>query len=223
MKTDMHIHSDFSDGANSPEEIVLAAIGAGFEEICITDHVRRESSWLGAFKTEMDRLKREYAASIRLFSAMETKVLDFSGAVDAREEFYPMVDFVYAAIHRIPDSRGDFLPAEEIAADPGRALENWFRAMDAVLDNPRVQVIAHPGHLFRKRGIPIPASLYIPLAEKAAKRDIAFEANRKYGVPDPAGLAILREAGVRITTGSDSHSTAEMLKYAGEMDSSLRP
>ncbi len=222
MKTDMHIHSDFSDGANSPEDIVTAAIDAGYETICITDHVRRESEWLGQFKAEMDRLRREYGSLIRLYSAMETKVMDFSGAIDAREEFFPMVDFVYAAIHRIPAAHG-FMTGDEIEDTPGRALENWFRAMAAVLDNPRVQVIVHPGHVFHKRGIAIPVTLYTSLAEKAARRNVAFEVNLKYRVPGPDELVILRKEGVRLTTGSDAHSVKEMLAYAGWPDVPDKP
>ncbi len=38
MKTDLHIHTYFSDGVYSPEKIVDLAIDAGLEAIAITDH-----------------------------------------------------------------------------------------------------------------------------------------------------------------------------------------
>jgi predicted metal-dependent phosphoesterase TrpH len=38
MKTDLHIHTYFSDGVYSPEKIVDLAIDAGLETIAITDH-----------------------------------------------------------------------------------------------------------------------------------------------------------------------------------------
>lgn len=38
MKADLHIHSNFSDGISSPQEIVKAAIEKGIDCICITDH-----------------------------------------------------------------------------------------------------------------------------------------------------------------------------------------
>ncbi len=217
MKTDWHIHSDFSDGANSPEEIVEAAISAGYGTICITDHVRRDSDWLPEFHREIGRLKQLYDSSIEIFSAMETKILDFNGALDSREEFYPLVDMVYAAVHRIPDGVG-FMPSDEISAHPEEALENWRRAIFAVIDHPRVNVVVHPGHLFRRRGIAIPESIYRPLAEKAARNGVAFEMNTKYRVPDPSCLAILQRAGTRLVRGSDAHSIAEMLEYDGEKD-----
>ena len=40
MKTfnDYHVHTTFSDGENTPEEMVLAAIKKGLKEIGISDH-----------------------------------------------------------------------------------------------------------------------------------------------------------------------------------------
>ncbi len=38
MKADLHIHSNFSDGISSPQEIVRAAIEKNINCICITDH-----------------------------------------------------------------------------------------------------------------------------------------------------------------------------------------
>lgn len=38
MKADLHIHTNFSDGAASPKEIVKAALEKNIDCICITDH-----------------------------------------------------------------------------------------------------------------------------------------------------------------------------------------
>lgn len=38
MKTDLHIHTNYSDGVFSPEKIVDTAVEAGLEAIAITDH-----------------------------------------------------------------------------------------------------------------------------------------------------------------------------------------
>ena len=38
MKTDLHIHTYFSDGVFSPEKIVDTALDVGLEAIAITDH-----------------------------------------------------------------------------------------------------------------------------------------------------------------------------------------
>ena len=38
MPSDLHIHTTFSDGRNTPEEIMEAAKAAGLRYISITDH-----------------------------------------------------------------------------------------------------------------------------------------------------------------------------------------
>ena len=38
MRTDLHIHTYFSDGVFSPEKIVDTAIDVGLQAIAITDH-----------------------------------------------------------------------------------------------------------------------------------------------------------------------------------------
>lgn len=38
MKTDLHIHTNCSDGSLSPEQIVERACGAGLDAIAVTDH-----------------------------------------------------------------------------------------------------------------------------------------------------------------------------------------
>ena len=35
---DFHLHTTFSDGKNTPEEMVLAAIRRGFDTVAFSDH-----------------------------------------------------------------------------------------------------------------------------------------------------------------------------------------
>ena len=37
IRADLHMHSTFSDGRNSPKEVILQAISKGLEAISITD------------------------------------------------------------------------------------------------------------------------------------------------------------------------------------------
>ena len=47
MKTNYHTHTNFCDGKNTPEEIVLAAIEAGFDELGFSAHAAHPfaASW----------------------------------------------------------------------------------------------------------------------------------------------------------------------------------
>ena len=72
IKTDLHIHSNFSDGKYSIPELVDLFGSLGFNAIAITDHICEKKSWLGqvarkmsysltqdTFPLYMERLKEE--------------------------------------------------------------------------------------------------------------------------------------------------------------------
>ena len=105
---DLHIHSNYSDGINSPEEIVNTAIELGYSEIAICDHVRKTTEWFADYCAEMERLKRKYKKHITIYAAIEAKVTP--AGLDMKPEFY-CADLVYAALHTFP---GDKITAFEI-------------------------------------------------------------------------------------------------------------
>ena len=53
-KADLHLHTDFSDGLNSPRQMVQAASKAGLQIIAVTDHDTME----GAFRAREYSLRR---------------------------------------------------------------------------------------------------------------------------------------------------------------------
>jgi putative hydrolase len=207
---DMHLHSNFSDGDNTPEEMVIEAIKLGHREIAITDHVRRLSHWLDEFYQEMERLKQLYSDRIRLRSGIEAKVINLEGAIDARPEFFSKVDLVLAACHRIPAGEDKYLTQAEILKDRGKALEYWLRAMTKVLENSNVSVIAHPTLILRRNGITLPYDLKISIAWKAKEYEKIIEVNTKYAVPDDEFIGLLKRYNVKLFYGSDSHNIEEM-------------
>ena len=56
IKEDFHLHSNFSDGENSLEEMTKKAIDLRYRKIAFTDHVRSETDWLGIYIKEIKRL-----------------------------------------------------------------------------------------------------------------------------------------------------------------------
>ena len=54
IKSDLHIHSNFSDGKYSVAEIVDIFGGMGFDAIAITDHICEKKSWLGQVARKMN-------------------------------------------------------------------------------------------------------------------------------------------------------------------------
>lgn len=72
-----HIHSTFSDGKNTPEEIVLTAIDAGLISIGFSDHgfTSYDSSYCmkdqADYIREINRLKEKYKGQIQIYLGIE--------------------------------------------------------------------------------------------------------------------------------------------------------
>lgn len=210
LKANLHLHSSFSDGENSPEELVREAIRIGYPEIAVTDHVRRSSDWLDTYSRELTRLKEAYSHEIILHSGIEAKVINLKGDIDARDEFFRQVDLVLASFHRIPTGEDTYLTHEELKTQKARALDCWFTAMMNVLENDDVDIIAHPTSILKTNEIFLPSDLKKAIARKAGEHRKVFELNSKYQVPDGEFISLLKAGGVILCFGSDSHSVREL-------------
>jgi histidinol phosphatase-like PHP family hydrolase len=210
IKSDFHLHSTFSDGHNTPEEIVEHAILKNFDEIAIVDHVRRTTDWLNNFAIEIERLKNVYRNRIKLYSGIEAKVINLEGDIDASPEFFAKIDLVLGAFHRIPKGQDEYLSEVEIIMDKHRALEFWFTGFMKLLENNYVNIVAHPTAILKRHGIRVPSDMKKSIARKSAYCGKVLEINSKYQVPDDEFIKILESNNVMLSFGSDSHSIEEM-------------
>ena len=78
-KQDLHTHTTYSDGKNTPEEMVLAAVCAGLDAIGISDHaytaidesycIKKEK--ISAYVAEISALKEKYKGKIEVLCGIE--------------------------------------------------------------------------------------------------------------------------------------------------------
>lgn len=210
-KQDLHLHSDFSDGKNSIEEMTQLAIKLGLRKIAFADHVRKETKWLDRYVTEIKRVQKKYPEII-INSGIEVKVIDLDGNLDAQKDFFKKVDLVLVAFHRIPKGRENYLSKEEILANKKLALSFFYRAMMKVLENKNVNIIAHPTAILKLYKIRIPCLMKKKIARRANKFNKIFEINKKFKVPDRDFVKILKKHKIKLIYGSDSHSVSELRK-----------
>lgn len=208
----MHLHSNFSDGKNSIEEMTSVAIKLGLKRIAFTEHVRRDTKWLEKYLNEIRKIKKKYP-QIKIYTGIEAKVIDLKGSVDAKREFFKKVDLVLGAFHKIPKGKNEYLSKEEILLNKRKALELWFQAMMGLLKNENVNIIAHPTAILKKYEIKLPQWAKKEITRKAKKFNKIFEINEKYKVPNNEFLKILKRNKIDLYYGSDSHSRKELKKY----------
>lgn len=210
MKMDLHLHSKFSDGENTIEEMVEKAIELGYDVIAITDHVRRTTDWLDDYIAEIELVRRKFP-TIKIYSGIEAKVIDLEGNIDAQEWFYDKVDLVLSAFHRIPKGKDIYLTKDEIYADKSKALNLWYQGFMKVLENRNVDIIAHPTAILKKYGIDLPLDIKKELAKMVKKSGKIIELNTRYKVPDiQLFKLLLSEKDVCFSIGSDSHNIKDL-------------
>ena len=104
IKGDCHLHSTWSDGGASIEQMAQAAIGLGHEWMVLTDHSARLTI---AHGLDAERLRQqlgavaelnEQLAPFRILTGMEVDIL-LDGGLDLESELLGELDVVVASVH----------------------------------------------------------------------------------------------------------------------------
>ena len=218
MLQDMHLHSKYSDGINTPVEMIETAISVGIEKMCFTDHVWRTSTWIPQYVDELLRLSERYADKIEILCGVEAKLLDCQGHLDVPDEALDRHLRIVGAMHRIPLENGEFLRRSEIsnyASDYVR--EAWLTAFQAFKYNAQVECVAHPFSLFSTIGISVKDdSWWETVSKEVSLLPCMIEYNVKYDntmVPE----WFWKRHSDKIITGTDSHSIEDMQIRVNEL------
>ena len=204
---DYHIHTTWVDGAHSVSAMHEAAIARGLTQVLFSEHARAMSeSWFYKFADEVRALPQE---KCRALIGVETRIKDFDGTLDCAKSVFSQCELVLASVHRFPDGKGGVRSFEGVSKKEAEEIE--LRLAMAALDNPCVQVLAHPFGMCYQRYDVIPSEASIKkLIKKAAETSVAFEINAYYH-PDPwKFIKWCREMGARISLGSDAHHFEEV-------------
>lgn len=205
IRGDLHMHTTWSDGAQTLEEMVNKARGYGYEYIAITDHSKNlrvanglDESRLRKQREEIMKLNEKYQ-DIHIFAGVEMDILP-DGSLDFTDDFLKEMDYVIAAIH------SSFSQTEE------QIMKRLYTA----LENPYVSLIAHPtGRLIgRRNGYKVNME---KLIERAKETNTALEINANPNRLDISAVwaRAAKEAGVTIAVNTDAHSYSmlEHMKY----------
>jgi putative hydrolase len=145
---DNHLHTKFSDGKDSPRDMVIAAVALGYNQITFTDHVHRDSDWLDNYIMEIAELKKEFIDKITIKIGVESKIINLDGDIDFNADYRKKVDVVLAAIHRIPIGNECYIKSSDVMSPNKTEIYNCIEeATCKAIANPLVDVLAHPFQL----------------------------------------------------------------------------
>jgi putative hydrolase len=203
-RADFHLHTTWTDGANSVQDMYARAEELNLETVLFSEHGRKTSvDWFGAFAEEVRALD---VGNCTPLVGLETKVADFDGSLDTTEAITRECDLVMASVHRFPNEihpRGnpDNLSDEEV-------IETEFRLACAAASNPLVDILGHPfGMCIRRFKVIPPDSRFLALIEVAAKHQVAFEINPHYHDDLWQLIGWCQTLGAPISLGSNAHDT----------------
>ena len=186
IKGALHVHTRYSDGSNSVEEMARGALERGFEYIAVCDH-SQTAVYAGGLTPgrlreqteEIDGLNRRLGG-IRILKGIESDILP-DGRLDYGDDVLEGLEVVVASVH------AGLRMSEE------QATERLVRA----IRNPHTTILGHPtGRLL--------------LARAECGVAVEFNANPHRLDLDWRFLKAAKERGVRVAINSDAHSVAEL-------------
>ena len=198
---DLQMHSTYSDGKQTLEDIVASGLSLGYEYCAVTDHsyglpIARGVSMarLQGQHTAMDALNAANAGRFRLLKGIEANIRA-DGSVDMEPDELARLEIVVAAPHSAL-----------------RSKDSQTARMVRAVTSPQVHILGHPrGRKYGAR--PGVTADWDAVFEAAARAGVAIEIDGDPSRQDIDYLLAKRAlaAGCLFALDSDAHSTPELL------------
>ncbi|MFI6052061.1 PHP domain-containing protein [Streptomyces violascens] len=202
LRGDCHLHSDWSDGGSTIDDMGHTAAELGHEWAVLTDHSPRLTVANGLTAERLrDQLEvvaelNERWAPFRLLTGIECDILD-DGSLDQEDELLDRLDVVVVSVH------------SKLRMDAAAMT----RRMVAAVSNPLADVLGHcTGRLVTGRGRPESEFDADEVFAACAEGGTAVEINSRPERLDPPRRLLTRavDAGVLFAIDTDSHAPGQL-------------
>ncbi len=200
IKGDLHVHSRYSDGKATIQQLAEQGEALGYKYLAVTDHSQSLKIAGGLTLEQVGKKYKEIhrinsrLKNLRLLFGTELDILS-DGSLDYPDEILEKFDWVVASIHS-----GFKQPREKIT-----------KRIISAMENPFVDCIAHPtGRLIGQRA---PYDVDIEeILKVAARTKTAIEINANYERLDLDDIWCKRasQLGVRLAIGTDAHRLEQL-------------
>lgn len=200
LKGEFHVHSTYSDGRNTIEEMVQKAMALGYQYLAVSDHSEKlrvargvSAEDLKKKKKEIDRLNKKYR-DFRILFGSEVEI-DADGNLDYNDKILSEFDVVIAAVHtHFTQSR-----------------QQLTNRLVKACRNRHVNIIAHPTgvHIGKRK----PYDIDLKEVCKAAVDHNTFLEINSFPIRldlDSSNAYYARQQGVKFVVNSDAHAIGHM-------------
>lgn len=232
-KTDYHIHTTYSDGRDSPEACIEAALKIGLREIGFSDHIYPAEGHL-RWTMDHDRLP-EYAEHILRLKKQHPEIavrmgieLDYLPGMEEESsriiDAFPF-DYIIGSVHYLGVETVDLGPEFYIGKDINEIYVNYFNLVCEAASTGLYDIIGHADlvRIHRFRPDEDITHLYSMMASAFEIHDVAFELNTNGRnrplhdfYPDRKYLSLFAQHGVPVCVNSDAHLPERIGQYSDE-------
>ena len=234
----LHNHCDMCDGRCSAEEMIEAAIAAGFTDFGLSCHsyapfdleysIKDESAYLN----KLAELRQKYAGRIRIAYGTEQ---DLFAPVRYKDAY----DYIIGSVHYLKDASGAYHTIDGSLAELKRTLDevyagnalaliaDYYENVIRVAEEQRPDIIGHfdvikktnSGSAWFREDDPAYRKLALDAIRKTAKSGAVFEVNtaplfKKLSLdvyPSPFLLLELLSLDADVMINTDAHCTEQLL------------
>ncbi len=206
VAVDYHMHTTYTDGGASVQDMVAAATPAGVAEVLLSEHVRHTSTFYPSFVAEVSSV---LPLDVKVYTGIETKILDSEGHLDCTFEIASKCDAIVGSVHS-PPGPNDVEAGSWTGMDPAQALQLEFDLCMAIVSKSQAHILGHPLGMSITKFKLIPLDHVYDLASACRDYNKAFELNPRY-CPDPGEwINIVKRAGCKVSIASDAHGTSDV-------------
>ena len=229
---DLHTHTTFCDGRNTPEEMVLSAIERGITTLGLLAHSYVEfdkryaiaPERVGEFRSEVERLREKYRGKIEILLGIEADLF--------ATEVYGGTDYVIGSVHYFSFPEGfrsvdmseeeiSSVVAEKFGGDWYAMCEEYYRMVSLVGERLGADIVGHfdlvtkfnEGDKLFSTDSERYRRAWQAAADKLIREGLTFEINtgaiargrRTYPYPSREIYDYIKARGGKFILSSDSH------------------
>ncbi|HHZ03155.1 MAG TPA: histidinol-phosphatase HisJ [Tissierellia bacterium] len=206
--TNLHTHTIYCDGKNSPEEMVLAALEKNFHSIGISSHgpVDEETDWnikkdkIEEYIEEVTALKYKYKDKINVFLGMEMDYIPGIGFSDISRSLINRLDYYIGSVHYLGKLKnGSMWTVDYTMEELIKGIEESFQGNIRKAVETYYETISEMAYKFQP-----PIIGHFDLFKKNNKNNILFNENEPWyieAVENCLGIIKNTSSAIEINTG----------------------